>query len=375
MPFGHSIAAAALAPATGRARFSAGKKNGWSRMIGRSPACRRLEASILRLAQVGCTTLISGETGCGKGEVARAIHASGPRSERPFVPVNCGGLPAGLAESQLFGHEKGSFTGAVGATRGAFRAADGGVLFLDEIGELPLELQPKLLQVLESREVTPVGSTRLEPVDVQVIAATNRDLEAEVEEGRFREDLYYRLNTVQLVVPPLRERPEDIPRFIDHFSGHFAARYDQPAWEPSPAALARLQQFSWPGNVRQLAQTVERHYVFGGSDDHLLDQLFSGSERAVSEPAVGVGTLAAPARERPAAEPPTFNLREVRNRTVRAAMAATNNHFGEAAKLLGVAPNTLTKLVAEACPELSRKRPSRRAAIVPLASQRRSLER
>jgi DNA-binding NtrC family response regulator len=368
--------------------FSAGGHR-WLRLPAASTACRHLEISIRRLAQVGSTTLITGETGSGKGEVARAIHAAGPRREAPFVPVNCGGLPASLAESQLFGHERGSFTGASGATRGAFRAADGGVLFLDEIAELPLELQPILLDVLERREVTPVGSTRQVPIDVHVIAATNRNLQTEVAEGRFREDLLFRLTTVALEVPPLRDRPDDIPRFIAHFSAYFAARYDQPAWEPQPATLRRLITFPWPGNVRQLAQAVERHYIFGGDEERLLQSLSADSEPAAAcpgdseaearplsatadcpeqstrsealrdaaaQPAGSAARRATAAASHAETELPTFNLREVRNRTVRAAMAAAGNHFGKAAALLGVSPNTLTKLVAEACPELSRKK-------------------
>ncbi len=367
----------------------------WPRLPAVSRAGRPLENAIRRVSQVGCTTLITGETGCGKGEVARAIHAAGPRSEAAFVPVNCGGLPASLAESQLFGHEKGAFTGAIGATRGAFRAADGGVLFLDEVADLPLELQPMLLDVLERREVTPVGSTRQVPIDVQVIAATNRSLEEAVQQGEFREDLLFRLNTIHLEVPPLRERPEDIPRLISHFAAYFADRHGQALWQPRPTTLARLVSCPWPGNVRQLAQAVERHYVFGVDDGDLLESLaadgptdcggdpsaeptdeaaapLEASQKAAPEPAAVLAEVApddatpddATRADAPAAsaagpaeaEPPTFNLREVRNRTVRAAMAAAGNHFGKAATLLGVSPNTLTKLVAEACPELSRKK-------------------
>jgi transcriptional regulator with GAF, ATPase, and Fis domain len=161
----------------------------------------QLESAIHRVAEFGCTVLVTGETGCGKEEVARAIHASGPRREKPFVVVNCGSLVASLAESQLFGHERGAFTGASANSLGAFRAAAGGILFLDEIGEMPLELQPKLLRVLQRCEVTPVGSTEAQPVDLQIIAATNRDLEQEVAEQRFREDLLYRLNTIHRAIP------------------------------------------------------------------------------------------------------------------------------------------------------------------------------
>lgn len=331
---------------------------------------KRLEAAILRVAAFQSTTLVTGETGCGKEEVARAIHAAGPRCDKPFVAVNCGGLPSSIAESQLFGHEKGSFTGAVGAARGAFRAAEGGVIFLDEIGEMPLESQPKLLQVLERREVVPVGGTKPETIDVQVIAATNRILEAEVAAGRFREDLFYRLNTVHLEVPPLRTRPEDIPPFIEHFSAHFATRHDRPVWRPEPAVLERLMAHHWPGNIRQLAQFIERVYVFADSVGDVIDDLVGPLPHArpadaaalpQADPATAAAIIAAVTAAE-AVEPETFNLKEVRRRTVRAALAATGGHVTAAAKLLGVCPNTMTKLVAEACPEraaIRSRRPGR----------------
>ena len=331
----------------------------WPRLVGGAATVRRLEAAILRVAEFQCTSLITGETGCGKEEVARAIHAAGPRSDAPFIAINCGSLPAPLAESQLFGHERGAFTGAVGASRGAFRAAHGGVIFLDEIGDLPAELQPKLLQVLERREVMPVGSTQPEPVDVHVIAATHRDLDTAVERGDFREDLLYRLNTVHLQVPALRDRPEDIPRFVAHFAAHFAAHYDHPVWRPEPHVLERLMAHHWPGNVRQLAQTIQRLYVFADAADAVLDEVLGPRKpREQQAPAlvrspVQAGFGMPPGADDATAEPPTFNLRELRRRTVRAALDATGGHFARAAKLLGVCPNTMTKLVAEACPERS----------------------
>jgi DNA-binding NtrC family response regulator len=339
-----------LVPAEAARAASPGR---WTRVQGISPATQRLEAAIRRVAEFACTTLITGETGCGKEEVARAIHAAGPRRDRPFVTVNCGGLPAALAESQFFGHEKGAFTGATAASRGTFRGAAGGVVFLDEIGEMPLELQPKLLQVLERREVVPVGGFQAEPIDVQVIAATNRDIRAEVQRGSFREDLFFRINTVHLEVPPLRARPEDIPQFIMHFSAYFAGLYDRPPWRPDAATLARLVTHAWPGNVRQLAQTVQRLYVFADSAADVLDDLLGAPP----------GRPAA-AAELPRVDPREFDLKEVRRRTVRAALAATNGHLSRAAALLGVCANTMTKLVADACPERAaatrRRRPRRR---------------
>jgi DNA-binding NtrC family response regulator len=336
----------------------------WPRLEGGSDAFRLLEAAITRVAAFDCAVLITGETGCGKEEVARAIHAASPRRDRPFVAVNCGALVSSLAESQLFGHEKGAFTGAVGPSRGVFRAADGGIVFLDEIGELPLDLQPKLLRVLQRNEVTPVGSTDVHPVDVQVIAATNRDLEAAVTAGGFREDLLYRLNTIHLAVPPLRARTTDIPRFVEHFSDHFAREYGRPAWRPDAAMLERFVRHPWPGNVRQLVQTIQRIYVFEDRVDSVLDELFAAPEAGTAR-AEAVETLdeplAAPAAgsaETLAAEPviPLFNLEELRRLAVRQALAATDGQRGRAAELLGVSLNTMTRLVAEYCPERTARR-------------------
>jgi DNA-binding NtrC family response regulator len=245
----------------------------WERLPSTSPAMRQLEDAIERVASFECPVLITGETGCGKEEIARAIHAASPRRDKPFVTVNCGGVVAALAESQLFGHEKGAFTGAFGPYKGVFRSADGGVVLLDEIGELPGELQPKLLRVLQRGEVTPVGSPDTHHVDVVVLAATHRDLAAEVDAGLFREDLLYRLNTIHLEVPPLRARPEDIPGLIEHFSGHFARLYERPAWQPDLREMARLVAYPWPGNVRQLAQTIQRLFVFHDRVEDVLDEL------------------------------------------------------------------------------------------------------
>ena len=206
-------------------------------VLGSNPKVNRIARHVERAADVECTVLVSGETGTGKELWARLLHRLGPRRDKPFVPVNCAALTATLAESQLFGHEKGAFTGAAGRSLGVFRAAEGGIVFLDEVGEMPLELQPKLLRVLQQHEVTPVGSSMPVQVNVQVVAATNRDLEIEVAEGRFREDLYYRLNMVEFHVPPLRHRVDDIPQFVDFFSRKFAARYQRPLWQPNGETL------------------------------------------------------------------------------------------------------------------------------------------
>jgi DNA-binding NtrC family response regulator len=339
----------------------------WQRLAGESDAFRLLEAAIERVAAFECAVLVTGETGCGKEEVARAIHAASPRRDGPFVAINCGGLVSSLAESQLFGHEKGAFTGATGPTRGAFRAADGGIVFLDEIGELPLDLQPKLLRVLQRNEVTPVGSTDVHPIDVQVIAATNRDLEATASAGEFREDLLYRLNTIHLAVPPLRARAADIPRFVAHFSDHFAREYGRPAWRPDAAMLERFVRHSWPGNVRQLAQTIQRLYVFEDRIDAVLDEAFAAPATAAPRASAAApaqqeepdaASLTVETRTTSGADPavPVYNLDELRRLAVRQALAATEGHRGKAAELLGVSLNTMTRLVTEHCPEASAKR-------------------
>ena len=293
-------------------------------VVGSNPTVRRIALHAERAAEVQCPVLICGETGTGKELLARHLHATGPRANKPFVPVNCAALTATLAESQLFGHEKGSFTGALGASLGVFRSAEGGVVFLDEIGEMPLELQPKLLRVLQEGEVTPVGSSTPIKVNVQVIAATNRNLEVEVAEGRFREDLYYRLNMVELEVPALRKRMEDIPQFIEFFANRFAKRYNRPVWRPSDEQLQQFCEYSWPGNVRQLSHIIEQAYV--------LD----------TTPCVPSGK-----RSTDNGRLPYFNLLKLREAAIRQALVTTKGHKGRAAKLLGVHANTLTRLLGQ----------------------------
>lgn len=205
--------------------------------------------------------MLTGETGTGKEVFARAIHGESRRAGNPFVAVNCGAIPAQLVESTLFGHEKGAFTGAIAKAAGKFREAGGGTIFLDEVGELPPEAQVKLLRVLQQKEVSPVGADRPVPVNVRVISATNRDLEAEVAQGRFREDLYFRLNVLPIRLPPLRERAEDIPDFVQHFVGRFAAAEGRAPVGIAPEALGALSRRRWPGNVRELENAVHRAMV------------------------------------------------------------------------------------------------------------------
>ena len=229
------------------------------RMVGRSPAIQEAFRTIERLAKSSATVLISGESGTGKELAARAIHDLSNRSDQPFVPVNCGAIPRDLIESELFGHEKGSFTGAVERRIGRFEAASGGTLFLDEIGELEASLQVKLLRALQERVVERVGSSEPIPIDLRILAATNRDLEAEVAAGRFRSDLYYRVNVVPLVLPPLRERREDVALLADTFLARNAETRELPGPTPqlSDQAHRALLEYSWPGNVRELENAIE----------------------------------------------------------------------------------------------------------------------
>ena len=312
---------------TGATRI-AGATDSSNWVLGTSAAMRRIAKSIERAAEVECTVLVCGETGTGKELWARLLHRSGPRRNQAFVPVNCAALTPSLAESQLFGHEKGAFTGANGRALGIFRAAEGGMVFLDEIGEMPMELQAKLLRVLQQREVLSVGATEPVPIDVQIVAATNHDLEKEVEKGTFREDLYYRLNMIELRVPPLRERTEDIPAYIDFFSERFAERYRLPKWIPSGDAVAEFCSFNWPGNVRQLEHVIEQAYVL-----QMEPKVPTKKGDAVAVAASG--------------RLPCLDLAKLREQAIREALQVTRGHKARAAKLLGVHANTMTRLLKE----------------------------
>jgi len=231
----------------------------FGRMVGRAPASRAVMAQLARVAQSDATVLLEGETGTGKEIAADSLHGASPRRDAPMLVVDCGAVPPDLLESELFGHERGAFTGADARRLGIFEAANGGTVFLDEIGEMPLALQPKLLRVLDSREVKRVGDTAYQPVDVRVIAATNRDLRAEVNAQRFRSDLYYRLAVVQIRLPPLRERPQDVPLLVDAILDDLGMS-DHPlaATLRNEETRAQLAAHTWPGNVRELRNYVER---------------------------------------------------------------------------------------------------------------------
>ena len=250
-------------------------------MLGTSLVMRRLFSLLPRIAASDATVLIEGETGTGKSLLARMIHEASGRAARPFVVVDCSAIPPSLVESELFGHEKGAFTGAVARRGGLFEAADGGTVFLDEIGELPLETQPVLLSVLETREVRRVGAVDSRKINVRIIAATNRDLREEVNRSGFRSDLWYRLNTLRLAIPPLRERPEDIAHLVAHFYRQFAS--DAKAGPPLDL-VERMCRHRWPGNVRELRSAVERALVF--SEPALWEEL-GGSEPVPQDPQPG----------------------------------------------------------------------------------------
>ena len=263
-------------------------------IIGSSPAFRQEIERLPRIAGCNASVLISGETGTGKELFARAIHDLSPRASRPFVPLNCGAIPADLAESELFGHERGAFTGAHAASRGVIREAEGGTLFLDEVTSLPLRVQVKLLRFLQEKEVRPVGTASLHRVDVRVVAAADGSLDGDVRDGRFRRDLYYRLNTIPICLPPLRERREDIPLlarfFLSRFGGHLDATFSEDAFE-------KLLRYDWPGNVRELEHVVERTVVLsldrnlcghdidlpGLSEEAIPKDFRSAKERIVSQ--------------------------------------------------------------------------------------------
>ncbi len=300
-------------------------------MVGRSRQMQGVFELIARIAQTDITVLIEGESGTGKELVARAIHQASSRARRPFIAVNCGALPENLLESELFGHVRGAFTGAVSNKRGLFEEANGGTIFLDEIGEMSPALQVKLLRFLQDGEIKRVGGNEVLKLDLRVIAATNRRLQQMVNDGQFRSDLYYRLNVIGINLPPLRERPEDVEFLAGHFLRKFAQRLRKPVSEISGEAMQRLREYYWPGNVRELENVLERAVALSG--DNKLD------------------TLDLPASVRDASHstlvPARLSLKEVERRHIIETVHACNDNYDEAARLLGIGRTTLWRKLKE----------------------------
>jgi formate hydrogenlyase transcriptional activator len=299
---------------------------GFSEIVGESRTLRGLLQEVRQVAATDSTVLLLGETGTGKELIARAIHQLSPRKERPLIKVNCGAISPGLVESELFGHERGAFTGAMQRRVGRFELANNGTLFLDEIGELPGESQTRLLRVLQEQEFERVGGSQPIRVDVRLIAATNRDLEAEVAAGRFRSDLFYRLNVFPARVPPLRDRKEDIPHLVQHFVAHQQRRLGKRIEGVSKEGMERLRRYSWPGNIRELQNVVERACVLaGGPVVTIPDGLTEGPAKAGGAERI-------------------LSLAEAEKRHIRRALEAsggTINGPDGAAVILGINPNTL----------------------------------
>jgi two-component system response regulator AtoC len=303
-------------------------------IVGRSRAIEEIVRRAATVAQSRSTVLITGETGTGKELVARAIHDQSAQREMPIVKVNCAALPETLIESELFGHVKGAFTGAVSTKRGRFALADGGTIFLDEIGAVALPVQPKLLRVLQEREFEPLGSERTVKVDVRVIAATNRNLAQLVAEGRFQEDLYYRLNVIPIAMPPLRERREDIPVLVDYFVRRHATRAGKRIDGVAPDAMALLTDLAWPGNVRELENTIERAVVL--TSQPVLQ----------ARDVVLIGSVAPPVSALPSLNLKQ-NLEWAERETVRRALDSTRGVKKDAAEAMGISQRAISYYLAK----------------------------
>ncbi|NUQ34824.1 MAG: sigma-54-dependent Fis family transcriptional regulator [Planctomycetaceae bacterium] len=313
----------------------------FSNIVGRSKALRETLEQVKAVIDVNATVLLTGESGSGKDLIARAIHYNGPRKAKPMITINCGAIPPELMESELFGHVRGAFTGAERDKRGLFEEADGSAIFLDEIGELPIHLQPKLLRVLQDGEFTKVGATRPLKVNARVIAATNRDLWAEVEAGNFREDLYYRLNVIRVQVPSLRERKDDIVPLANHFLAAFAAKYQRPARSLTQAACDELLNFRWPGNVRELSNVIEQAVIL-----HKVDVLDVAHLNLPKHPEFDVSKdssrwVAVPEGELTLKEMVSDVVYQVEKSKIGEALERTDGNRTKAARMLGISLRNL----------------------------------
>jgi two-component system, NtrC family, response regulator PilR len=310
-------------------------------LLGDSPAMVELRRLIAKLARNQAPVYVSGESGTGKELAARLIHLLGPRAAAPFIPVNCGAIPPDLVESELFGHRKGAFTGAIADNPGLFKAADGGTLFLDEVAELPLPAQVKLLRVLQEKKARPVGGQHEVPLDVRLISATHRDLAAEVASGRFRQDLFYRINVIELHLPPLRERPGDIPLLAEHFLARIARQNGQTAPRLTASALAALARHSFPGNVRELENVLERALALAEADtleaaDILLPE-------ATTHASVRVPATFPPGRQEPPAPEATLedSVGDIQRQVILRALEENHWNRTAAARQLGMSLRAL----------------------------------
>jgi len=298
-------------------------------IVGQSAAIRRVINTVRQVAPADLPVLITGESGTGKELVARAIHNNSKRVKKPFKPINCAGLTASILESELFGHVRGAFTGADKDRQGVFEYADGGTLFLDEIGDMPLEMQAKLLRVLESGEIVRVGSNEPRTVDVRVISATNHDLNELIEQGKFREDLMYRIRGAQVHLPPLRERREDIPLLVRHYVEHFATKMDKPAPVVEDEAMVLLTQADWPGNVRQLMNVVQNMVIVAEEQTIRAEHVPIEIRRAGQSDEAGMGSLAG------------MSLDQIEKQAIRNTLRMTAGNREQAARLLGIGERTL----------------------------------
>jgi DNA-binding NtrC family response regulator len=314
-----------------RLRRAVDRTGSFGELLGQSPAMREIFALIRRVAHGRSSVLITGESGTGKELVARTLHFHGARADKPFIPINCTAIPEGLLESELFGHVRGAFTGAHTSKRGLFEKAHGGTLFLDEIGDMGLGLQSKLLRVLQDQEIRPVGGTQTVKVDVRIVAATNKDLEAEIAAGRFREDLFYRLNVIPIHLAPLRERPEDIPSLVDAFVRKHSGGERRLVTQ---AAMERLKAQPWRGNARELENVIERALALTDKAEIGPEDLPFGTAAAVEE-ADPAGVLLRTAAEQ------RITLRELEERYIEQILRLTGGNKVQAAKILGIDRKTL----------------------------------
>jgi DNA-binding NtrC family response regulator len=315
------------------------KRYGFESIIGRSPAMERLFEQMKLVAPTRSTVLIVGESGTGKELVASALHHASPRRDQRFLAINCGAIPSDILESELFGHERGAFTGAISRKIGKFELAHRGSLFLDEISELYPELQVKLLRVLEERRIMRVGGSELIDVDYRLITATNRDLEQEIADGRFREDLYYRLKVVTLAIPPLRERLSDLPLLVEHYLDLLCQEHGKAAKRLAPQALEVLSQYAWPGNVRELINVVESLVVFHQGDEIAAEDLPPEVRKSAA-----VSSGGAPV-QLPFGDPKTMS--EIERRAILETLERTGGRRAEAAKLLAIGLRTLQRKLKE----------------------------